>query len=221
MSPVSSARAVAPVQHLAAVVVAAAADQRQPAAEVVRLARPRGESPDRAAAPTSGRTRGSGSGTRTRAPTRPSSCSSADARWRSPRGRPRPRRARRSRRRGSATQSQSTLPALLLTSSARWPIAKRGVQPMPRMPWSSRMSASCSSRNSSSVSHAWPGVVRDVLARVLADRAGAGRLLARRVLRAAGPTQVRRHQDRASSSATHSTCGVCGNMSTGRARTRR
>ena len=55
-----------------------------------------------------------------------------------------------------ALQSQSTLPALLLTSSARWPIAKRGVQPMPRMPWSSLMSASCSSRNSSSVSQAWP-----------------------------------------------------------------
>ena len=68
---------------------------------------------------------------------------------------------------------------------------------MPRMPWSSRISASWPSRNSSSVSQAWPVVVRDVLARVLADRAGAGRLVARRVLRAAGPAEVRRHQDRA------------------------
>ena len=53
-------------------------------------------------------------------------------------------------------QSQSTLPALLSTSSARWPIANDGMQPMPRMPWSSRMSASCSARNSSNVSQTWP-----------------------------------------------------------------
>ena len=55
-------------------------------------------------------------------------------------------------------------------------------------------SASCPSRNSLERQPDLARVVRDVLARVLADRAGAGRLVARRVLRAAGLTQIRRHR---------------------------
>src|SRR6185503_19465294 len=62
------------------------------------------------------------------------------------------------------------------------------------------------------------GVVWDVLTLVLADRARGGRLVGRRVLRRARLAQVARHPAVRSRSATHSTCGVCGNMSTGRAR---
>src|SRR6185437_4045855 len=48
----------------------------------------------------------------------------------------------------SVMQSQRTLPASLRTSRARWPIAKLGSQPMPRMPASSRISALWPSRSS-------------------------------------------------------------------------
>ena len=54
-------------------------------------------------------------------------------------------------------QSQSTFPSGARTSSARWPMAKLGSQPMPTRPGpSSRMSARWSRRSSSSVVHRWP-----------------------------------------------------------------
>ena len=56
----------------------------------------------------------------------------------------------------------------------------------------------------------------DVLPLVGADRTVGGRLVGLGELRAAGLAEERRHRV---SSATVSTCGVCGNMSTGRART--
>ena len=125
-------------------------------------------------------------------------------------------------------QSQRTLPAPLFTSSARWPIANDGVQPMPRMPWSSRISGSCVLRNSSHVSHTCPsscGMYWRGSSQIghAAGGASLGGYCVPQALqtyvvnvRAALPDVSAR-----SRSATHSTCGVCGNMSTGRARTRR
>ncbi len=115
-------------------------------------------------------------------------------------------------------QSQSTLPASLVTSSARWPIAKR------RLAADAEDAVVVAHVCLVAVEELLPldphlaGVVRNVLARVLADRALGGRRRRRRVLRSARLAEVRRHGSDRSSSATHSTCGVCGNMSTGRAR---
>ena len=53
-------------------------------------------------------------------------------------------------------QSQRTLPPARSTRSARWPIANRGAQPMPRIPWSSRTSASWPARNSLRSIQRWP-----------------------------------------------------------------
>ena len=215
--------ALGPVQHLRALVVAAAADERQPAAEVVRLARPRSEPPGRAAAPTSARPR---------------------AAWIGQRERVRPLDHRRvvvrvrDRDRREAALGRDALDDLVVevrrcsprarcrrrssTSSARWPIANAACSRCRGC----RGRRGCRRRApSSSSSQRQPHlalVVRDVLARVLADRAGAGRLVARRVLRPAGLAEIASVTQRSrSSSATHSTCGVCGNMSTGRARTSR
>src|SRR6476646_672072 len=62
------------------------------------------------------------------------------------------------------------------------------------------------------------GGVRDVLTWVLTDRTGRWRLVRRRIVRCAGLAEIRRHAVARSRRATHSTCGVWGNMSTGRAR---
>jgi hypothetical protein len=54
-------------------------------------------------------------------------------------------------------QSQRTFPPGARTSSARWPIAKLGSQPIPTRPGaSSRISARWSRRSSSSVVQRWP-----------------------------------------------------------------
>ena len=60
-------------------------------------------------------------------------------------------------------------------------------------------------------------LLRDVLTLVTADRALARRLVRSRVLRAARRAEEARHDN--SNNDTVSTCGVCGNMSTARART--
>ena len=196
MSPVSSARAVAPVQHLAAVVVAAAADQRQPAAEVVRLALP-------------GRIAGSGRSAHFRS-----------ASW-SRIGhakRVRPLDHRRvvvrmgDRDRRQPALGRDALDDLVVEVCDAVPEHVAGVALDEQRALADREARRAADAEDAVVvadvglvpveqlverQPGLAGVVRDVLTRVLADRAGAGRRIARRVLRAAGPTQVRRHQDRA------------------------
>ena len=229
MSPREQRAPLGPVQHLAALEVAAAADERQPAAEVVRLAVPELDRTGRAAAPTRGRRRAGRIGQREGV--RPLDHRRVVVRVRD-RDRREPALAPRSRSTISSSrygmQSQSTLPGVALDEQRA--LADREATASHADPEDAvvvadvRRGARCGTRRTSSQS--WPSSCGHVLARVLADRAGARRLVARRVLRPAGLADERRHVVDStvasrSSSATHSTCGVCGNMSTGRARTSR
>ena len=85
---------------------------------------------------------------------------------------------------------------------------------MPRMPWSSRISALCSSRNALHSTHCCPSSCGMYWRGSSQIGQAPGGSSARRVLR---PARFAEERSQRSSSATHSTCGVCGNMSTGRA----
>src|SRR5439155_777457 len=56
----------------------------------------------------------------------------------------------------SVMQSHSRLPSPQGTSSARWPMAKRGSVAMPTRPASSRISLRCSRASPAIVVHCWP-----------------------------------------------------------------
>ena len=183
--------ALGPVQHLPALVVAAAADQRQAAAE--RRASRRSQKRTARIGPHHPLPLGLVQIDRAAERVRPldhrgSSSAGARSRSRPAALRPSIRSTISSSRYG--VQSQRTLPAALLTSSARWPIANDGVaadaedavvvadvglvvrdEGLPLDPLLAR-------------------VVRDVLPRVLADRAGSRAARRRRVLRRAGLAQV-------------------------------
>ena len=89
-------------------------------------------------------------------------------------------------------QSHRTLPPGVCTSSARCPMEKEGLVPIPVRPGSTvRMMLWWSCCRASSVVHCWP-LPAHVLALILTDRAAAGRLRRRGKLRAAGLANISR-----------------------------
>ena len=114
----------------------------------------------RAASPTRGRPRAAAPGSRSGAPTRPSPSSSAGARSRSRAGRRARSIASAVSSSSSVTQSHSTLASPCGTSSARWPIAKRGSVPIPTSSPSgahARCDATRAARRASSTAGPRPG----------------------------------------------------------------